>query len=74
MGIIPLLMGWFGKKFKCEACGAKFKGEAELADHAKTHKTAAKENDTGNGLVPCESCMEEFETETELKEHVKQFH
>lgn len=39
-------MGWFWKKFKCEACGAKFKTEAELAEHAKTHKTAAPENAT----------------------------
>lgn len=67
-------MGWFGKKFKCEACGAKFKTEAEMTGHAKTHKTAAKENDTGNGLVPCETCMEEFESPAELQEHIKQFH
>lgn len=67
-------MGWFGKKFKCEACGAKFKTEAELADHAKTHKTAAAENDTGSGLFPCDQCMEEFESKGELQDHLKQFH
>ncbi len=65
-------MGWFGKKFKCEACGAKFKTEAELADHAKTHKAA--ENDAGSGLYPCETCMEEFESRGELQAHIKQFH
>jgi len=74
MGTITALMGWFGKKIKCEACGAKFKTEAELADHAKRHRTAAKENDTGSGLVPCETCMEELESQAELQEHIKQFH
>ncbi len=71
-------MGWFGKKFKCEACGSKFKTEVELADHAKTHKTttttSAAENDTGSGLFPCETCMEEFETKGGLQDHIKQFH
>jgi DNA-directed RNA polymerase subunit RPC12/RpoP len=74
MAIIPALMGWFGKKYKCEACGTKFKTEAELADHAKTHKTAAAENDSGSGLYPCETCMEEFESKGELQDHIKQFH
>lgn len=36
-------MGWFWKRFKCEACGAKFKTEADLADHAKMHNTAAQD-------------------------------
>lgn len=44
MGTVLVVMGWFWKRFKCEACGAKFKAEAELADHAKTHKTADPEN------------------------------
>lgn len=67
-------MDWFGKKFKCDACGAKFKSEAELMDHAKSHKTAAAENDTGSGLFSCDQCMEEFESKGELQDHAKQFH
>lgn len=67
------IMGWFGKKFKCDACGTKFKSEAELMDHAKSHKMAA-ENDTGSGLFPCATCMEEFESKGELQDHIKQFH
>jgi hypothetical protein len=35
---VPAMMGWFWKKFKCEACGAKFKTEKELVDHAKTQR------------------------------------
>lgn len=44
-------MGWFWKRFKCEACGAKFKTEAELADHAKTHNTAAQDTAQAQSLV-----------------------
>jgi len=53
MRTVPAIMGWFWKRFKCEACGAKFKNEAELADHAKTHKAAAPENaaQTSQSLV-----------------------
>ena len=71
---IATLMGGFGKKFKCEECGAKFKTEAELGTHAKRHVKVTAENDTGSGLLPCSTCMEEFETPAELQEHVKQFH
>lgn len=66
-------MGWFGKKFKCEECGSKFKTEAELADHVKTHKTVTTEN-SGSEFFPCDTCMEEFETRGALQEHIKQFH
>jgi hypothetical protein len=71
-------MGWFGKKFKCEACGAKFKTEGELADHAKTH--AGGQGGKGGqgqgqaGAFECDICMEFFDTAGELKAHKKEFH
>jgi hypothetical protein len=30
----------FGKKFKCDTCGAKFSTDAELKEHAKMHAPA----------------------------------
>ena len=30
-------MGIFGKKYKCNVCGAKFDSEQKLADHNKSH-------------------------------------
>ena len=39
--LLPLasfvLLGLFGKKYKCSTCGAKFKTEAEMMEHGKMH-------------------------------------
>lgn len=69
-------MGWFGKKFKCDACGAKFKTESELAEHGKTHaEGAAKHGEHGgHEHYECDVCKEFFHTPAELKAHKKQFH
>jgi hypothetical protein len=39
LAIIDMGFLSFGKKYKCEKCGAKFKTENELAEHkGKEHK------------------------------------
>jgi C2H2-type zinc finger protein len=30
-------LGIFGKKYKCETCGAKFDSQDKLSEHTKTH-------------------------------------
>jgi hypothetical protein len=30
-------LGIFGKKYRCETCGAKFDSQDKLSEHSKTH-------------------------------------
>ncbi len=56
-------MGLFGKKYKCEACGAKFDSEAKLMEHSKmAHMQAAAQQ------------MSSFKSEAELMEYSKKAH
>jgi hypothetical protein len=41
-------MGLFGKKYKCSTCGAKFKTEAEMMEHGKTHMNQAAPKSAGS--------------------------
>jgi len=66
----------FGKKYKCDTCGAKFSTEAELKDHGKMHMQPIAT------MVPsmqamsfkCSACGMSFGSQTELTEHNKRAH
>ncbi|MDE1853974.1 MAG: C2H2-type zinc finger protein [Thaumarchaeota archaeon] len=66
----------FGKKFKCDTCGAKFSTEAELKEHAKMHMQPM----SGSGSMAkaagykCDACGMTFATQAELMEHSKRAH
>ncbi len=72
-------MGLFdGKKFKCDACGGKFKTEAELMEHSKMHVAGSQSGmSSGNMQVQqfeCKACGMKFNTQAELVEHSKKSH
>ena len=61
-------MSLFGKKFKCSMCGAKFKTQQELDEHAKSHApqqpvTAPVQTPPGTVQVPQQLPVEEHDTE-----------
>lgn len=65
-------MGLFGKKFKCQTCGAKFDSEAKLQEHAKIHaQEAAKE---AAKSFKCATCGATFSSEAELDKHTRDAH
>ena len=41
-------MGLFGKKYKCSTCGARFKTEVEMMEHAKMHTNQAPLKSSGS--------------------------
>ncbi len=59
-------MGLFGKKYKCDACGTKFKKEEDLMQHAKQAH--------GKKDYQCKTCNMAFRSEQELMQHGKQAH
>lgn len=63
-------MALFGKKFRCETCGMKFRTEAELREHGKMHmqQMPARRDFT------CQTCGASFHSETELKQHGARVH
>ncbi len=64
-------MGLFGKKYKCEACGAKFDSEAKLMEHNKmAHMQATQQM----GSFKCGSCGATFKSQAELMEHSNKAH
>jgi DNA-directed RNA polymerase subunit RPC12/RpoP len=69
----------FGKKFKCDTCGAKFSTEAELKEHGKMHmKAMAPMAATGSQMqamsFKCSVCGMSFSSQAELTEHDKRAH
>ncbi|HXW36817.1 MAG TPA: C2H2-type zinc finger protein [Nitrososphaerales archaeon] len=63
----------FGKKYKCDACGAKFSTEAELKEHAKVHAvpSGGSGGQTQAMAFKCSQCSASFATQAELTEHAK---
>jgi len=61
----------FGKKYKCETCGAKFSTESELMAHGKMHVGAAQQPAAG---FKCDACGMTFKSQAELMEHSKKMH
>ncbi len=73
-----MALNLFGKKFRCEACGAKFKTQAELDEHAKVHQasiSAPVQTETSEAqevaMFECETCGQQFKTKQELDDHMK---
>jgi len=66
----------FGKKFKCDTCGAKFSTEAELKEHAKMHTQpmAGASSQPQTMAFKCAACGMSFGTQAELTEHAKKVH
>ena len=66
----------FGKKFKCDTCGAKFSTEAELKEHGKIHMQpmASAGSQQQAMSVKCAACGMSFGSQAELTEHNKRAH
>jgi DNA-directed RNA polymerase subunit RPC12/RpoP len=66
----------FGKKFKCDTCGAKFSTEAELKGHGKMHMqtTASKGPSMEATSFKCSACGLSFSSQTDLTAHEKRAH
>ena len=65
-------MGFFGKKFKCQTCGAKFDSERELTEHMKMHLQASSEQ--AADAFKCATCGATFTSEAQLDEHTRKDH
>ncbi|MBI3022368.1 MAG: C2H2-type zinc finger protein [Thaumarchaeota archaeon] len=65
-------MGLFGKKYKCEACGAKFDSEAKLMEHSKTTHMQASAQQMSS--FKCNTCGATFKSQAELMEHSTKAH
>ena len=61
-------MGLFGKKYKCDTCGASFKTQSELMEHGKMHMQAQSSS------FKCQACGMSFPTQAELKQHSQRAH
>lgn len=66
----------FGKKSKCDTCGAKFSTEMELKEHGKTHmQPTAKTGSPMQAMsFKCSACGMSFNSQAELTEHNKRAH
>ncbi len=65
----------FGKKFKCDTCGAKFSTDAELKEHAKVHAQPAMAAGPQQAMAfKCTACSASFATQAELADHAKKVH
>ena len=65
----------FGKKYKCDACGAKFSTEAELTEHKKTHTMPGQSmSSTQVQQFKCKTCGMMFDSQPDLMEHTKRAH
>ena len=63
------MIGLFGKKYKCETCGASFKSQNELMEHGKMHIQGAQPTS-----FKCQTCAMSFATQAELKQHAQKAH
>lgn len=53
-------MGLFGKKYKCDTCGASFKSQNELMEHSKMHMQGSQASS-----FKCEACGMSFPTQAD---------
>jgi DNA-directed RNA polymerase subunit RPC12/RpoP len=63
------MLGLFGKKYKCDTCGASFKSQNELMEHGKIHMHASQA-----GSFKCQACGMSFPSQAELKQHSQRVH
>jgi len=64
----------FGKKYKCDACGAKFSTETELMEHQKTHTMSGQSASKQVQQFKCKTCGMMFDSQPDLAEHTKRAH
>ncbi len=65
----------FGKKYKCDTCGAKFSTEAELKEHTKTHMQSMGGSGSQQAMAyKCSTCGMSFASQAELMDHTKKVH
>jgi DNA-directed RNA polymerase subunit RPC12/RpoP len=70
-------VGIFGRKYKCQTCGAKFDSEGKLSEHAKIHTQAAPQQaapQQAADAFTCATCGATFASEAHLDEHVRKDH
>ncbi len=61
------MLGLFGKKYKCDTCGASFKSQAELMEHAKIHSQTS-------ASFRCQACGATFASQAALNQHSQMIH
>jgi len=65
-------VGLFGRKHRCQTCGAKFDSEGKLMEHAKLHTQASSQQ--AAGTFKCATCGATFASEAHLDEHTRKDH
>jgi DNA-directed RNA polymerase subunit RPC12/RpoP len=63
----------FGKKYKCDTCGAKFSTESELMEHQKTHTMSAQSIPQVQQFK-CKTCGMMFDSQPDLMQHTRIAH
>ncbi len=64
-----MIMGLFGKKYKCDTCGASFKSQNELMEHGKIHMQSSQ-----TGSFKCQACGMSFQSQADLRQHTQRTH
>jgi DNA-directed RNA polymerase subunit RPC12/RpoP len=66
------MVGPFGRKKKCQTCGAEFDSEGKLMEHAKMHMQTSSQR--GADTYNCATCGAAFTSEAHLDEHTRKAH
>jgi len=66
------MVGLFGRKQKCQTCGAEFNSESKLMEHAKMHMQASSQR--AADTYKCATCGATFTSEAHLDEHTRKAH
>ena len=66
------MAGPFGRKQKCQMCGAEFDSESKLMEHTKMHAQASSQQ--AAGTFKCATCGAVFTSEANLDEHTRKAH
>ena len=64
----------FGKKYKCDTCGAKFTTESEVTEHQKTHTMSGQSKSAQVQQFKCKTCGMMFDSQPDLMQHTRQNH
>ena len=65
-------MRLFGRKHRCQTCGAEFDSEDKLKDHAKMHIQASSQ--PAAATFKCATCGATFNSEDHLDAHTRKDH
>lgn len=66
------MVSLFGRKQKCQTCGAKFDSETKLMEHAKVHTLASSQR--AADTYRCATCGATFASEAHLDVHTRKAH